>query len=314
MSTFEYEPAAFVPFRDRQTIAKCRAIKRSEIEKHPNPDFQIRVVQDEDFTPLWLGDMFARISEAGETGRPCVMLMPNPWPGYRNLARMINRARLSCKHVWWFAMDEYADQDGNVAPEDWPRGFTYAMLRFLWNEIDEDLRPPRSQVHGPSNDNLNHYFDMMQDAGGLDISYTGPGWTGHLAFVDPDAPEFGGDRDVSLEEWKQMGTRICTLSPFTIAQNALHGSMGFSGDLSAVPPKAATVGPKEVISARHRIEVAGITVGGSANSWQRMIARLCYHGPVTPKLPSSIHQTLRTDCYISESIAADIHDTWTVGY
>ncbi len=314
MSSFTYEPSHWAPYRDTAEIARCRAIKRADIETHPNPDFQIRVVPDEDLVHIWLGDMFARIAEARDAGRPCVMLLPNPWPGYRNLARMINRARLSCRHAWFFAMDEYADQDGNVAPDDWPRGFTYAMLNFLWSRIDEDLRPPREQVFGPTNANLDHYHALMEDAGGLDISYTGPGWTGHVAFVEPDAPEFGGDREVPLEEWKQMGTRVCTLSPFTIAQNSLHGSMGYSGDLSAVPPKAATIGPKEVISARHRIETAAIGVAGSATSWQRLTARLCYHGPVTPKLPSSIHQTLRTDCYLSETIAADIQDTWDVGY
>ena len=115
MSEFNYEPSLHVPFRDKAQIARCRAIKRADIEKHTNPDFQIRVVPDEDFVHIWLGDMFARIQEARDAGRPCVMLMPNPWPGYCSLARMINRSRLSCKHVWWFAMDEYADQDGRVA-------------------------------------------------------------------------------------------------------------------------------------------------------------------------------------------------------
>lgn len=310
MSEFCFEPSRWVPFRDTEAIARCRAIKRVDIEKHPNPDFRIKVVPDADFVHIWLGDMFARIAETRQAGKPCVMLMPNPWPGYRNLARMINRAKLPCDHVWWFAMDEYADQDGRVAPADWPYGFTYAMRTFLWQQVDEDLRPPLKQVIGPSNDNLDHYLDLMNDAGGLDISYTGPGWTGHLAFCEPDAPEF----DAPLEQWKQMGARICTLSPFTIAQNSLHGSMGYSGDLSAVPPKAATIGPKEVIAARHRVEVAAIGVAGTATSWQRLIARLCYHGPVTPKLPSSIHQTLRTDCYLSETIAADIENTWEVGY
>lgn len=314
MSAFTYDPSPVVPFRDREVIDRCRAIRREDIERHPNPDFHIRVMPDEDLTFLWLGDMYARIKAAGEEGRSCVMLLPNPWPGYRHLARWINGTRLSCKHCWFFTMDEYADQDGNIAPEDWPRGFTYALLRFLWNEIDEDLRPPREQVLGPTNANLANYHDLMEDAGGIDISYTGPGWTGHLAFCEPDAPEFGGDRDISLEEWKEMGTRICTISPFTLAQNSLHGSMGFSGDLSAVPPKCATIGPKEVISARHRWETAGIGVAGTSTSWQRLIARLCYHGPVTPKLPASIHQTLRTDCYISETIAMNIEDTWDKGY
>ncbi|MEM6757831.1 MAG: hypothetical protein AAF586_11745, partial [Planctomycetota bacterium] len=314
MSAFAYQPGATVPFRDRAEIARCRTIPRDRIADHPSPDFKITVVPDEDLVHIWLGDMFARIQAARDAGESCVMLLPNPWPGYRNLARMINRAQLSCHHCWFFAMDEYADENGRVAPEDWPRGFTYALLRFLWEEIDPHLRPPREQVFGPNNGNLDHYQDLMDAAGGLDISYTGPGWTGHLAFVEPDAPEFGGDRDIDLEEWMQMGTRICTLSPYTLAQNALHGSMGFSGDLAAVPPKAATIGPREVVSAKHRIDMAGIGVAGTATSWQRTIARLCYHGPVTPKLPTSIHQRLRTDCLITESIAADIEDTWDVGY
>ncbi len=310
MSLFNYEPSLNVPFRDREAIERCRGIRRSDIERHANPNFRIRVVPDDDLVFLWLGDMFARIQETAAAGKPCVFLLPNPWLGYRHLARWINRTRTPCHHVWFFAMDEYANELGQVAPEDWPRGFFHAMLRFLWSEIDEDLRPPRSQVFAPSNENLSHYFELMQEAGGIDVSYTGPGWTGHVAFVEPDAPEF----NAAIDEWREMGTRICTLSPFTIAQNSLHGSMGASGDLSAVPPKAATVGPREIIAARHRWEMASIGVAGTTISWQRLVARLCYHGPVTPQLPSSIHQTLRTDCFLTETIAANIEDTWTVGY
>ena len=309
MSTFRYEPAPCVPFRDMAAIERCRRITAQEIDKHPNPDFKIRVVPDESLVFLWIADMYARMQQAAVAGRRCVMMMPNPWPGYRYLAHLINSTRLNCKHVWWFALDEYADQDGNIAPEDWPRGFMYAMLTFLWKEIDEELRPPRSQVFGLRG-NMEHYFDLMQEAGGVDIAYTGPGWTGHVAFVEPDAPEFAG----SLAEWKTMGARICTLSPFTLAQNSLHGSTGMSGDLTAVPPKAATVGPREIIAARCRWEMAGIGVHGTATSWQRLIARLCYHGPVCPQLPSSINQQLRTDCYITQNIAADIENTWNKGY
>lgn len=308
--TFTYEPALCVPFRDREAIARCRAIKRCEIEKHPNPDFKIRVVPDGDLLMMWITDMYSKIKLAADSGQHIVMMMPNPCPDYRHLARMINATKLDCKHVTWFALDEYADQDGRIAPLTWERGFGYALLRFLWSAIDEDLRPPLEQVHVPSNANINHYGDMMEDAGGVDIAYTGPGWTGHAAFIEPDAPEFAG----TLDEWKQMGTRVCKLSPFTLAQNSLHGSMGLSGDLSAVPPMAATVGPREIIAAKHRWEMAGLSIQGSVSSWQRLMARLCYHGPVTPQLPTSIMQTLRTDVHITENIAADITDTWEKGY
>jgi 6-phosphogluconolactonase/glucosamine-6-phosphate isomerase/deaminase len=259
---------------------------------------------------MWINDMFSRIQQSAEEGRSCVMLLPNPWPRYRALATLINEHRIDCSHVWWFALDEYANEHGQAAPVDWPNGFLHAMLTFLWSEIDESLRPPRTQVHGPNEVNADHYFDMMQEAGGVDISYTGPGWTGHIGFVEPDAPEF----QAPLDEWKLMGTRVCTLSPFTLAQNSLHGCFGFSGDLAAVPPKAITVGPREIIAAKNRWEFAGIAVRGTSTSWQRMIARLCYHGPVCPQLPSSIHQQLRTDCFITEAVAADITPNWDIGY
>jgi len=36
-----------------------------------------------------------------------------------------------------------------------------------------------------------------------------------------------------------------------------------SGDLAAVPPKAATIGPAEVIGSKARIDLHGITIDGS---------------------------------------------------
>ena len=73
------------------------------------------------------------------------------------------------------------------------------------------------------------------------------------------------------------------MSPFTLAQNSLHGSFGMSGDISAVPPKAATIGPAEVIGSKNRIDTHALTVHGTQTSWQRLMTRLCLHGPVTPK-------------------------------
>jgi glucosamine-6-phosphate deaminase len=36
------------------------------------------------------------------------------------------------------------------------------------------------------------------------------------------------------------------------------------------------------------------------------MARLCLHGPVTPRLPTSLHQLLRTDVYVTETAAHNI--------
>ena len=311
MSVFQFEPAKFVPFKDKEVIKRCRAIKREDMEKHPNPDFKIKVVKDDDLTFLWFGDLISRLKIASDNNEKIVMILPNPWPGYRHVAAIINRCRISCKKLWAFAMDEYADQDGNIAPESWELGFSHAMLKFFYYEIDEDLRPSRKQfVCFSDMKDINDYSKILAGQGGADICYSGPGWTGHLAFIEPDAPEL----QAPLEKWKTFGARIVTLSPFTIAQNSMHGCFGFSGDLTAVPPKAATIGPADVIAAKARMDQHGITVGGSLNSWQRLTTRLVLHGPVTPLLPQSILQTLKTDVYVTEKAAMNIEANWDIGY
>ena len=308
---FDFSPASFVPFRDKAAVERVRTIPRAKLTEHPNPDFRIRILPDAEMEPLWIADMFERIRRSSEAGERFVMIAPNPWPSYDKVARLINEHRISCHHLHTFNMDEYANEHGDIAPESWAFGFGHAFKKFFYANIDADLRPPENQIHGLSNENIAHYGKMLTDLGGADICYSGPGWTGHLAFIEPDAPEFAA---ASFEEWKKMGPRVCTLSPFTIAQNSLHGCFGASGDLTAVPPKAATIGPAEVVAAKHRLDLHAITVGGGFHSWQRLTSRLVLHGPVTPLVPESLLQTLQTDVWVSESIAQDIEVRWDLGY
>lgn len=307
---FEFNPSQWVPFKDKAVIERVTGIKKENLEEHPNSDFKITVVPDADVEYIWITDLFSRIKQAAETGEKLVMILPNPCPVYRHVARLINACRIDCRNIYAFAMDEYADENGNIAPADWKFGFTYAMYHYFVYQIDKKLRPSDGQFVGLTNKNLKDYGKMITDLGGADICYSGPGWTGHLAFIEPDAPEFQG----TLEEWKEMGPRICTLSPFTIAQNSLHGSFGKSGNLAAVPPKAATIGPAQVIQSKHRFDVHAISVHGTSTSWQRLISRLVLHGPVTPLVPESILQTLRTDVFVSETIAQNIEPDWDKGY
>jgi len=310
MAKFDFEPSAYVPFRDKQALERVRNIKRQDIEKHPNPDFRIRVVEDSMVGFIWVADMFHRIKQAADEGRTCVLITPNPAHIYKQVAHLINIFRVDCRRLYTFNMDEYADQDGNVAPESYPQSFARAFKNYFYKEIDEDLRPPEDHICAPTSENINDYGKMIAEMGGADACYSGPGWTGHLAFIEPDAPQF----DAPLDEWKKMGPRIVTLSPFTIAQNSLHGSFGMSGDLAAVPPKAATIGPAEVIASKYRMDMHALTTDGTSVSWQRMISRLAIHGPVTPLVPTSIHQELKTDCYVSETIAQNIEPIWEKGY
>lgn len=311
MSKFDYEPSKHVPFRNKKVIERVRKIRREEIETHPNSDYKIKVVPDADFGIISLFDAFHRIKNAADNNEQIVMIMPNPWPQYRMLAHMLNKFKVNCSKVYTFNMDEYADQDGNIAPESWEYGFGYAFKKYFYYNIDKNLRPPENQIFTFTNKNINDYGKMISDHGEADIVYSGPGWTGHLAFIEPDSPEFKAD---SMEEWMEYGARIVTLSPFTLAQNSMHGSFGMSGDLAMVPPKAATIGPAQIVRAKNRMQLFGISVHGTTTSWQRFIARLVMHGEATPLVPESVHQLLSTEAYVTETIAMNIEPDWEKGY
>jgi len=255
-------------------------------------------------------DIFFRIKEAMEAGRKLVMILPQPWATYKNIAYMLNRSKIDCRNLYTFNMDEYANEDGVIAPESWEFGFTHALKKYFYNELDPVLRPPEKQMVGITNENFKDYGQMIADLGGADICYHGAGWTGHFAFVDPDAPEPPKD----LDEFLEMGPSIVTLSPFTLAQNSLHGSFGASGDIAAVPPKAATIGPFQSLTAKNRMGFYGITINGTTTSWQRMIARLVLFGPVNSLVPDSIIQLKSADVFVSESIAQTIEPDWDKGY
>lgn len=319
---FAFKPANFVPFKDRELCEKLRKISGKDLEKHANPDFNIKVMMNPH--PVLIATLFARIKEASEKGKKITLILGNPEPDtYIPLAQLINYFKVDCKNVHLFAMDEWADQDGNIAPETYKAGFAHSMLKYLVFQIDEKLRMPLENVHYPTNKNINNYSDMITECGegGADICSSSPGWTGHMAFIDPVAdffPEgFDGSKEptkAQIDEWLNMKARIVDLHPLTVAQNSLHGVFGQSGYIADVPPKAATIGPVDVKNARERIEVHALLTNATFSSWQRMTSRLVLHGPVTPLVPSSMLQLMKTQVLVSDELAAPFECWEKVGY
>jgi len=283
---FTYELAKFIAFRDLAECERVRQIRKEEITRHTNPEFKIRVIEDlGEFYAAFATDIVSRIQLALLQGRQFVGIFPvGPMPQYPIAAEMINRLRIPMHHVHTFNMDEYADQDGNTAPADWTGSFQKAMLEQFFLKIDPQLRPPREQIHFPTGRNIADYGKMIADMGGADVCYGGIGWCGHIAFWEADLGlEFGDD----LDAYRKEGPRIVELTPMTIMQNALHS---FGGDWSWVPPKAATIGPAQIVGAKERSFWLDGYLGGGV-SWQRFIARLCAHGRVNTLVPGSLLQT-----------------------
>ena len=301
---FAYELSKFIPFRDAAACERVRSIKKRDIVKHPNPRFCIRVIEDPGtFCFEFALDIVTRVRQALEGGKKFVAILPvGPTPQYEIAARMINELRIPCHHVHTFNMDEYADQDGNTAPLSWPGSFQQAMMDNFFMRIAPELRIPLNQIHFPTKDKIASYSRMIEDAGEADVCYGGIGWCGHIAFWEAHLGfEFGAD----LAAYKKAGARLVELHPMTIMQNALHS---FGGDWSWVPPKANSIGPRDILGARDRsFWLDGYQGGGI--SWQRFIARLAAHGPVNTLVPGSILQEVPGSYTIMGGVADDVEIT-----
>ena len=190
------------------------------------PTFRIEVIDEPiGFYSRFAIDIVTRIQRAAEEGRRCVLILPvGPVPQYRIAVEMINRQRISCRHLVTFNMDEYADDQGRTAPADWEGSFATSMRQSFFAQIDADLRPPDEHIHFPTDRKRSTTTaKLIEDAGGADCCYGGIGWCGHIAFWESHLGlEFAGD----LAAYKQAHGRIVELHPMTIMQNALHSFGG----------------------------------------------------------------------------------------
>ncbi|MEG1524797.1 MAG: hypothetical protein RRZ24_06155 [Clostridia bacterium] len=307
---FKFQPHKDLPFRDVSVLDRCR-LKKEEDYLALNltrPNWKLSIVDDDFIWYAWLTDMVKRIKDSDEKNEKCVMILPNPAGIYKRVAYQCNQMNISCRNLIIFTMDEWADQDGNIAPQSYSAGFTNAFFRFFYNELNPELRPKMENIHFPTNQNIDHYSKMIEDEGEADIMYSACGWSGHAAFIDA-VPEFGvnGDDVIPVEEWVKMGARISSLHLLTLAQNSLHASFGMSGDIGVVPPKAATIGPRDFVKAKHVFEFHNFLIGNTDISWEKMMSRLVCFGPVTPLVPDSVIQLCNAEVYISQLFAAPIN-------
>jgi len=290
-----------LPFRDHLACERARVIPRDQIAEHPNPDFSIAVFERRtDLYQAFADDLVDGIRQASSHGQEHVVILPvGPVPQYRLAVDRINRERISLRHVVTFNMDEYANEDGDTPPSTWPGSFEGTMRANFFLAIDPELRPLEENVHFPNRKNISSYSTMIADRGGADVCYGGIGWSGHIAFWEP---HLGAEFDGDLEAFRSARARFVELHPMTIMQNALHS---FGGDWSWVPPHAFTVGPLDILSARRRSFWLDGDLGGGV-SWQRFIARLACHGPLSEFVPASFLQEGRSDVSMLAAVADDV--------
>ena len=305
--TFRHD---FYPFKNQSEIDRVRKITFEDIVamngKHPtNPNIKLDVRRNDEFEIVMIADMVKRIMDSDRLDQKCVMIMCNPNPTYRKVAYLLHELNVNCRNVKFYMMDEWADEDGNVAPLTYKAGFGYAFQKYMVDNI-MDLGFKEENFIYHSNEITPIYSKMLEDDGEADIVYSGPGWPGHLAFIDPVEDWF----KPTMEEYLEQGAKVASLHPLTIAQNSLHGGFGCSGDISRVPPMGAMMGPRDAMKAKNVLDMHGITTAGSHVTWQRLTSRLCLFGEPAQEVPASVLQLRQnpTHVIISENLAATIQD------
>ena len=309
--TFTSKPMPEYPFKNLAEIERVRKITKEDIiamnGKHPNgnPNIKLEVIKNEEFEMIMLTDMLKRIIDSDRLDQKVVMIMCNPCPTYRKVAYMLRELGVNCRNVKFYMMDEWADDQGNIAPLSYKAGFGNAFYRFMVSNI-MDLGFKEENFIYHTNEVTPKFSKMLEDDGEADIVYSGPGWPGHLALIDPVEDWY----KPTLEEYLEQPAKVAALHPLTIAQNSLHGCFGCSGDIARVPPMGAMMGPRDAMKAKNVLDMHGITTAGTKVAWQRLTSRLCIFGEPSQDVPASILQ-LRdkpTHMIMSENSASTIMD------
>ena len=157
------------------------------------------------------------------------------------VARIVNDLEIDVRSAHFWGMDEWVGTDGEPVPVVHPLSFAKADLELCFHRIRPKLRMPHGHLHFPTGD-LDAYSKTYDDVR-CAVMQGGQGEVKHWAFNDP--PRRQGkyrDNPPPPEEYRQLAARVTDLHPMTIIQNARTSG---GGQVSLVPTRAATVGPRE---------------------------------------------------------------------
>jgi glucosamine-6-phosphate deaminase len=137
-------------------------------------------------------------------------------------------------------MDEWVVDDREV-PVTHPLSFERADRELCFNRIDAPLAMPEGHLHFPKADTRE--YSASWDGVRCVVMQGGQGDVKHWAFNDP-VRRTGDHQEQppTPEAYRQLSTRVVALHPLTIAQNARTSG---GGNISLVPTRAVSVGPKE---------------------------------------------------------------------
>lgn len=298
-SVFRFTPAEWLPIRDQALLDSIVDVNLTEKQGavYENPGFEFQIVWD--VRNYFAVDLFHRIRMSDVQNKKLVVVLPSPEnPVYISVVENLNKYRVSCRNVHVFFTAEFANENGDVAPWQSPHSRSGHFMRYFYQRLDESLRMPMDQIHFWTKENTDTYSDLIEAEGGADVIYTSLTWAGGIGFID--AESFPA---ATMEEFLAMGSRRVPVTLETATMESVRGMFGCSGDLAAVPPFVATIGPKDLKKAKYTVHTQFHTHCGGFAPYQRFPLRLALLGPVDPKNPACLMRLYPGVCFASPTVA-----------
>lgn len=186
----------------------------------------------------------AQLREYQDSSRTLNVILPvGPTSQYELIAQAANSEGLTFANCRVILMDEYLDWHGRPLPKTSPLSFQGQFEKFL-GLIDEQLRLKSEHWVIPDPFEINRIDRFIDLHGPIERCYGGIGVHGHIAFNEPPVTRYG---QISIEEFRNSGTRVVILAPETITINALRGNHGRFSDF---PNMAVTIGMKHILESK----------------------------------------------------------------
>ena len=300
VNKFEFAPAEWLPLQDREMLDRVglESIENHQGNVYENPEFSLQVVWD--VHNYFATDLFQRIRMSDVQDKKLVIILPSPENAvFISCVEGLNKYNVSCRNVHIFFLYEYANEKGDVAPWQSPYSRSGHFMKYFYNRLKAELRMPMEQIHFWTKENTETYSDLIAAEGGADVAYTALSWSGGIGAIDNES--FPAE---TMEEFLAMGSRLVTPMMEMQAHDSLRGMFGCAGDIGNVPPKAVTVGPKDLAAAKERVDVEYLSACGGTPSLQKYPLKLSLLGPILPANPGSMMRLCPGTCYVSVDVAA----------
>ncbi len=302
-NTFKFAPAEWLPFQDTKVLDEVvnKSVYDYQGKNFENPDFELKVVFD--VHNYFAVDLFQKIRMSDVKNEKLVVVLPSPENAvFISLTEALNKYKVSCRNVHVFFLYEYANEDGKVAPWQSPYSRSGHFMRYFYNKLDDSLKMPMEQIHFWTDENIESYSSELKALGGADVCYTALSWSGGIGAIDPEA--FPAK---TIEEFLSYGSRLVTPMAEMIAHDSLRGMFGCAGDIANVPPKAVTLGPKDLMESKEWVDVEYLVACGGSVAHQKFPLQLSMFGPICPENPGSIMRLHKGVCYVCPEVATPAH-------